>query len=71
MKALVIENGSAHLRERELPAPELDQILVQVASAGINRADLLQIAGYYPAAEAFDLVQSNSPLGKVLLIPPA
>ena len=49
MKALVIEDGSAQLRERELPDPVLDQVLVEVAAAGINRADLLQIAGLYPA----------------------
>lgn len=53
MKALVIEDGAAHVRERELPAPELDQILVEVASAGINRADLLQIAGFYPAPKGW------------------
>lgn len=53
MKALVIENGAAHLRERELPAPRLDQIQVEVAASGINRADLLQIAGFYPAPEGW------------------
>lgn len=53
MKALVIEDGSAHLLERELPSPELDQILVEVAAAGINRADLLQIAGHYPAPQGW------------------
>jgi NADPH:quinone reductase len=49
LKALVIENGDVQLQERPTPEPESDQILVEVASAGINRADLIQIAGMYPA----------------------
>jgi len=35
--------------ERPTPVPTGDQILVRVSSAGINRADLLQRAGHYPA----------------------
>ena len=34
-----------------VPTPHADEILIQVAAAGINRADLLQRAGLYPPPE--------------------
>jgi len=37
------------LVERPTPEPVLDQVLVNVAGAGVNRADLVQRAGRYPA----------------------
>ncbi|MGH2752193.1 MAG: NAD(P)H-quinone oxidoreductase [Actinomycetota bacterium] len=49
MKALVIDDGGLSLEERPTPAPEADQILVEVVSAGLNRADVLQARGVYPA----------------------
>lgn len=53
MKAVVItEPGGPEVlkvRERERPEPEGDEILVRVAGAGVNRADLLQRMGGYPA----------------------
>lgn len=48
--ALVLEGtGAMQLQRRSLPAPGADQVLVRVAAAGCNRADLLQRAGRYPA----------------------
>src|SRR5437667_4171175 len=38
----------AELREAALPVPKADEVLVRVAAAGVNRADLSQIAGRYP-----------------------
>jgi putative PIG3 family NAD(P)H quinone oxidoreductase len=50
MRALVIhEGGRLVVEDRPVPEPAADQVLVRVAGAGINRADLLQRAGYYPA----------------------
>ena len=37
------------LREIELPNPEPSQVMVEVAAAGLNRADCLQRRGFYPA----------------------
>lgn len=31
------------------PAPGPDEVLIEVAAAGVNRADLLQVAGHYPS----------------------
>ena len=37
------------LAERPIPTPRSDEVLVRVAASGVNRADLSQIAGRYPA----------------------
>jgi NADPH2:quinone reductase len=50
MRALVIhEGGRLVVEDRPVPEPAGDQVLVRVHGAGINRADLLQRAGRYPA----------------------
>ncbi|HYT39615.1 MAG TPA: NAD(P)H-quinone oxidoreductase [Acidimicrobiia bacterium] len=50
MRALVIqEGGRLVIEDRPTPEPGTDQVLVRVHGAGINRADLLQRAGRYPA----------------------
>ena len=49
MFALVIDDGSLAWRERPDPAPGPGDVLVDVAAAGLNAADLLQRRGLYPA----------------------
>src|SRR3954451_11862979 len=50
MRALVIqEGGRLVIEDRPVPEPGEDQVLVRINGAGINRADLLQRAGRYPA----------------------
>jgi putative PIG3 family NAD(P)H quinone oxidoreductase len=50
MRALVIqEGGRLVIEDRPVPAPAAGQVLVRVYGAGVNRADLLQRAGRYPA----------------------
>lgn len=50
MRALVIgDGGRLSVEERPVPEPGAGQVLVRVDGAGINRADLLQRAGRYPA----------------------
>lgn len=49
MRALVIADGELRVEERVTPAPEADQVLIEVTAAGLNRADLLQSLGGYPA----------------------
>lgn len=49
MRALIITPDSGlEVQERPDPEPILDQVVVEVAGAGLNRADLLQRAGLYP-----------------------
>src|SRR5271168_3065771 len=53
MKAIVItgKGGPEVLKICEVPTPEprADQVRVRVRACGLNRADLLQARGFYPA----------------------
>ncbi|WP_125775442.1 NAD(P)H-quinone oxidoreductase [Antribacter gilvus] len=55
MRAVTISgsgpSGKLSVSSLNDPNPRHDEILVEVAAAGVNRADLLQRAGYYPAPE--------------------
>ncbi len=44
-----ISNNQLELREHAVPNPARGDVRVRVQGAGINRADLLQLAGLYPA----------------------
>jgi NADPH:quinone reductase-like Zn-dependent oxidoreductase len=49
MRAVTIVGERLVVGERRLDEPVADQLVVEVAGAGINRGDLLQAAGRYPA----------------------
>jgi NADPH2:quinone reductase len=49
VRALTIADGQLVVEERPDPAPAPGEVLVRVRGAGLNRADLAQVAGYYPA----------------------
>ncbi len=49
MLAAVITEGRLEIAERPEPAPGPGEVRVRVAAAGLNAADLLQLAGHYPA----------------------
>ncbi|MBP7929294.1 MAG: zinc-binding dehydrogenase [Acidimicrobiia bacterium] len=52
MQAVVFPgDGSLVIADRPVPTPGPGQVLVKVHAAGLNRADLLQRAGAYPAPE--------------------
>jgi putative PIG3 family NAD(P)H quinone oxidoreductase len=49
VRCAVIVDGSVVATDRTTPEPGPGQVLVRVAGAGLNRADLMQRAGFYPA----------------------
>jgi NADPH:quinone reductase-like Zn-dependent oxidoreductase len=49
MYAVVIRDGSLQWEQRDDPVPGDTELLVEVKAAGLNSADLVQRAGYYPA----------------------
>jgi NADPH:quinone reductase and related Zn-dependent oxidoreductases len=49
VRAVVTRDGELVLRDLPTPEPHGEQVLVETAGAGINRADLLQRRGAYPA----------------------
>src|SRR6516165_460603 len=54
MRAVVVTKTGGpevlEVRDVPAPAPQGDQVLVRVRACGLNRADLMQVRGYYPAA---------------------
>src|SRR4029078_536156 len=44
-----MSEGRIEVGDRPTPEPVDDQVLVRVHGAGLNRADLIQLAGLYPA----------------------
>src|SRR4029079_4472512 len=49
MRAAIIDDGGIEIAERPDPEARDDLVVVRVHGAGLNRADLLQLAGNYPA----------------------
>jgi len=37
------------LVKRKIPKPNLDEVLIKVSAAGVNRPDIMQRQGFYPA----------------------
>jgi NADPH2:quinone reductase len=49
MRALVLTDGTVAIDERPDPVPGSGEVLVRVHGAGLNRGDLAQRSGFYPA----------------------
>ncbi|MCD0443310.1 NAD(P)H-quinone oxidoreductase [Glycomyces sp. A-F 0318] len=49
MLAMTVADGSLTAAQVPEPATGPDEVLIEVAAAGVNRADLLQVAGHYPS----------------------
>ena len=49
VRCAVIVDGNVVATDRPEPEPGPGEVLVRVAGAGLNRADLVQRAGFYPA----------------------
>lgn len=49
MRQVFLNQGELAIRDADEPQPGTGQVLVRVAAAGLNRADLLQRRGGYPA----------------------
>ena len=49
MRAATIRDGRIEVADHPDPEPQDGQLLVRVRAAGLNGADMLQVAGHYPA----------------------
>ena len=49
MRAATTVDGTIRVTEHPDPVPGVGEVLVRVRAAGVNNADLLQVAGFYPA----------------------
>ena len=43
------KNSTLLIEQQPVPTPAAGQLLIQVKAAGVNRADLMQRQGHYPA----------------------
>ncbi len=57
-----------HLAERPLPQPEAGQVLIKIAAAGINRPDVLQRDGLYPAPPGASDILGLEAAGEVVAL---
>lgn len=46
---MTVADGNLTAAQVPEPSPGPDEVLIEVAAAGVNRADLLQVAGHYPS----------------------
>jgi NADPH:quinone reductase-like Zn-dependent oxidoreductase len=53
MRAVTIVDGALEWREHPDPTPAKGELLVRVHAAGLNNADLMQVAGFYPAPPGY------------------
>lgn len=58
------------LSQRSLPQPQTQEVLVQVAAAGVNRPDILQRMGVYPPPPGASDVPGLEVSGRVIAVGP-
>ena len=49
MRAVTVVDGHVEIREHPDPEPAKGELLVRVGAAGLNKADTMQVQGFYPA----------------------
>ena len=62
------EDQSLSIKQDPVPTPRPDEVLIKVAAAGLNRADLLQRAGLYPPPADASPVMGLEVAGTVLAL---
>ncbi len=73
MRAIVVDETTQDLRLEDVPTPtpSSGEVLVRVAAAGINRADLLQRRGLYPPPPGVSTVLGMEVSGTIEALGPA
>ncbi len=66
MQAIEIENGALKLTEYPIPTPANHQVLIKVAAAGVNRPDIMQRKGLYPAPSGASTIPGLEIAGTVV-----
>ena len=68
MICVEIENGNLTNSTRQLPTPKRGEVLIKVAAAGVNRADILQRQGKYPPPSGASDIPGLEIAGEVVLV---
>ena len=62
------ENGRLALQQRDIPQPGPGEVSIRVSHAGVNRADLFQVKGRYPAPTDTNMVPGMEVSGHILAV---
>lgn len=62
------ENAHLTIGSRDIPTPNLGQVLIKVFASGVNRADILQRQGKYPPPEGVSSVLGLEVAGQIVKI---
>ena len=68
MRAIEIEAGALKLTDRPIPVPTDYQVLIKVAATGVNRPDIMQRKGLYPAPSGASDIPGLEVAGTVVAI---
>lgn len=67
IKALEIKNEALSLETIDCPKPNDQEVLIKVHASGVNRADILQRKGLYPAPEGIPDIPGLEIAGEVVI----
>ena len=65
MRQIEIHSGELKVVDAPIPTPGPGEVLIKVAAAGINRADLLQVAGRYALRPGMSVIPGLEVAGEV------
>ncbi len=68
MIAIEIDNGVLKPARRAIPTPSANQVLIKVAAAGVNRPDVMQSKGLYPAPPGASDIPGLEVAGTIIAI---
>lgn len=66
MRAVLYRDGSPVVEDVPVPKPSRDQVLIKVAAAGMNRADIMQRMGHYDPPRGASKIPGLEVSGKVV-----
>lgn len=67
----IVEQGEPKQTEFDLATPVADEVVIAISHSGINRADLMQLAGHYPPPVGASDILGLEASGRVVAVGPA
>ncbi|MDN7126643.1 NAD(P)H-quinone oxidoreductase [Pseudidiomarina sp. 1APR75-33.1] len=67
----IAEGGRPRQTEFELTTPVTDEVVIEISHSGVNRADLMQLAGHYPPPAGASDILGLEASGRVVAVGPS
>ncbi|MFC0444697.1 NAD(P)H-quinone oxidoreductase [Pseudidiomarina halophila] len=67
----IVEQGQPKQTDFDLATPVADEVVIAISHSGINRADLMQLAGHYPPPAGASEILGLEASGRVVAVGPA